>query len=321
MLTCRFRAPAGLTLALLMATPLAAQQPETVTAGPAASPAVELRVTDLTPRFLTFYERAVAENADADRRWELWREHYGFAALPPVPERDSIARALLDDAWPRYPEVIERIRGGVAAMQPAPEPLLASVAALLGAEVGLRLDLLVYVGALERNAFFAPQQGTLFVAVPIEESPEWRTRVLVHEFTHAVHHRLANFSEGWERSIARTVFAEGLATRATQTLLPGDRPESYVEHRDGWFAEAERRAPQILSGIVPFLEESSSEQVMRFTMGTGVTGLEREAYYVGWVVVGQLLDEGYTFERLARIPEDDIPALVRRTIKILTRET
>jgi hypothetical protein len=33
---------------------------------------------------------------------------------------------------------------------------------------------------------------------------------------------------------------------------------------------------------------------MRFTMGQGTTGLEREAYYVGEVVLGRLLKIGHT---------------------------
>lgn len=47
-------------------------------------PTVTLDVEDLTPRFLAFYEAVQAEGADADRRWQLWQEHYGFAAVPPT---------------------------------------------------------------------------------------------------------------------------------------------------------------------------------------------------------------------------------------------
>ncbi len=276
---------------------------------------VEIRVTDLTHRFLAFYHAALEEDADADRRWELWQEHYGFAALPPVPERDSIAREMLEEAWPRYPEVMDRVRRGVAGMKPAPEPLLRAVADTLGADVPILVDLLVYVGALEGNAFFAPQQGRLTVAIPIEESPDHRTLSLAHEFTHAVHHVLAGHSEGWERSIARTLFDEGLAVWATRAVLPGHAPEAYLEGRPGWLAEARASESPILGGILPYLRDTESEQVMRFTMGPGTTGLEREAYYTGWVVVGHLLERGHSLAELARIHQDAIPDLVERAIR------
>lgn len=294
----------ALAAALALAAPAAAQE----------EPRVTLQVTDLSPRFLRFYDAAVAENADAERRWALWKEHYGFAALPPVPQRDSMARALLDGAWTRYPEVLDRIRGGAAAMQPPAEPMLRRVAALLGARDTLTVRLVAYVGAREGNAYFFDNAGTLNVAVPLEEDPAWRELVLAHEMTHAVHHRLSGFSGGWERSIARTLFAEGLAARATEALYPGRPAEAYLEHRPGWLAAASAEGDRILRGLLPHLRASDSPTVMRFTMGTGTTGTEREAYFAGWRVIGHLLAQGHTFPQLARLSEAEIPALVETAI-------
>lgn len=127
--------------------------------------------------------------------------------------------------------------------------------------------------------------------------------------------RLAELSGGWERSIARTLFSEGLANRMEQVVFPGRPDSAYVEHRPGWFREAEARSDEILRGILPHLRDSTSDQVMRFTMGSGTTGLEREAYYAGWVVVGNFLAQGHTLAELARVPEDEIPVLVERAIR------
>ena len=296
--------------ALMIAAPGAAQ----------GAPRVTLQVTDLSPKFLTFYDAAAAE-PDADRRWALWKQHYDFAALPPVPQRDSMARALLDDAWPRYPEVLERIRAGAAGMQPAPEPTLRNVARLLGVRDSITVRMLAYVGAREGNAFTSASDGVITVYVPVEEDPAWRELVMVHEMTHAVHHRLAGYSEGWERSIGRTIFAEGLAARATEALYPGRPAAEYLEHRPGWMAVAESREDEILRGILPHLRASDGQTVMRFTMGTGTTGTEREAYYAGWRVVGHLLERGHTFPQLARIPEAEAPALVETAIREILGET
>jgi uncharacterized protein YjaZ len=221
---------------------------------------------------------------------------------------------MLDAAWPRYPEVLGRIRAGAAGMQPAPEPTLRAVAGLLGADT-ITVRLLAYVGLREGNAFTNASRGLLTVYVPVEEDPAWRELVMVHEMTHAVHHRLAGYSEGWERSIGRTIFAEGLAARATEALHPGRPAAAYLEHRPGWMAAAESHGDEILRGILPHLRDADAQTVMRFTMGTGTTGTEREAYYAGWRVVGHLLRRGYTFPQLARIPEAEAPALVETAIR------
>lgn len=300
---------ATLAAALALAAPTAAQEPR-----------VTLQVTDLSPKFLAFYDLAEAE-PDPDRRWALWKEHYDFAALPPVPQRDSMARAMLDGAWARYPEVLERIRGGAAAMQPPAEPMLQRVATLLGVQDTITVRLVAYVGAREGNAFTSASRGLLNVYVPLEDDPAWRELVLAHEMTHAVHHRLAGYSEGWERSIGRTLFAEGLASRAAEALYPGRPAAAYLEHRPGWLAAADGRGEEILRGILPHLRASDSPTVMRFTMGTGTSGTEREAYYAGWRVVGHLLAQGYTFPQLARLSEADAPALVETAIHEILAES
>lgn len=303
---------AALAVAQGSVAPAVAQHPGGAGADAAPS-AVRLEIVDRTPGFLAFYDAAVAEDAGPERRWQLWKEHYDFAALPPVPQRDSMARALLDSAWHRYPGVMDRIRRGPAGMRPDPEATLRSVAALLGAD-SITVRLSAYVGALENNAFFVGMGGTLTVVFPVEADPWWSENAMVHEMAHAVHHRLAGFSEGWERSIARTLFAEGLAARVSQALVPGRDGAGYLEHRPGWFADAEARRADVLRGMLPALRASDSETVMKFTMGRGTTGLDREAYYAGWVVVGELMERGWTLDRLARVPEQEIPALVEESI-------
>jgi hypothetical protein len=282
---------------------------------PAASPPpVRVEIRDLTPRFLRFYEAAVAEKAGPDRRWTLWKEHYDFAALPPVPQRDSMARALLDTAWARYPSVLERIRGGAAAMTPDPTAALAAVASRLGADT-ITVRLTVYVGALERNAFTFGSPAAPQVVFPVEPDAEWRSLVLSHEFAHAVHMRVAGLAGGWERSIGRSIVEEGVAMRVAEALHPGRPAAAYVEQRSGWLAEAMPRRDAILRGLLPVLRASDSETVMRFTMGRGTTGVEREAYLAGWLVVGHLMERGRSLAEIARVPEDQLPALVEAAIR------
>lgn len=127
------------SLAWLIAATLCATiptLPQTSTA-----PSVSLSVTDLSPKFLALYEEAVKEKASPDARWELWKKMYHFAAVPPTPEGEKMARVLFDQAWPRYPSVLNRIRGGASAVTPAAEQQLNSVAALLRPDKPVHIEL------------------------------------------------------------------------------------------------------------------------------------------------------------------------------------
>jgi hypothetical protein len=297
-------------VSMLAAVSLAAQQPETL-------PALNLTIKDLTPKFLKFYDEAVKEHASPERRWELWKKEYDFAAVPPTPEGEKMARGILDDAWPKYPAVLDRIRAGASGITPEPHNTLRGIAELLRPEKPVNVTLLVYVGGLDGNAFTAAQNGKITTALPIEDDLATRALRMTHELTHAVHISMGSFSGGWIRTIGTTVLTEGLAMRATEKLLPGHPEPYYVEARPGWFEEAAKLRPQILRDVREALASDKSEDVMRFTMGRGPSGIEREAYYAGWVVVGYWLEQGKSFAEIARIPEKEMPNETRKAIDAL----
>ena len=275
---------------------------------------VTVTVIDLTPRFLDFYEKAAKPGVTPDQRFALWDELYGFAAIPPTPEGKVIARQLLDDAWDKYPAALDVIRKGAGGMQPGPETVASEVRKTLGHEGPFSLRYVVYVGGFEDNAFTAGQADMPMIAMPVEMAPDVRRRTLRHEMTHAVHGQVAGLSGGWERSIAQTIIAEGLAMHTARSLEP-DAPEHlFIDHKPGWLAEVMPKAPAILQGIAPALAHKDSETVFRFTMGTGTTGTEREAYVAGWLVVGHWLKQGRTLAEIARIPEADMVAEVEKAL-------
>lgn len=303
---------------VLAVAPALAQAPAQPTkkVPPARSEIVDgqrrLQIVDLSPRFLDFYQAAA--NVDADARWQLWNEKYGFAAVPPTPEGTQLARKLLDEAWPRYPQALPLIRKGAAAMEPKPEAVLKKVADVLGLDGPFSMQVTVYVGAFDGNAFTMAQDRKPIVSVPLEMDAAQRALVFPHEMTHAVHIATAGLSGGWERSIAETIMQEGLAMHVAQTVTPGRDVRAYIEHKEGWYDAAMAKSDAILRGLLPELEKSDSPTVFRYTMGTGNTGTEREAYVAGWLVVGELLKEGRSFPQIARVPSADMPALVRTTI-------
>ena len=286
------------------------------------APALSVEVVDLTPRFIKFYETATAEKADPERRWQLWQQLYGFAAVPPTPEGKAMARTLLDQAWSQYPEVMARIRQGAAVLKPSPQSILESVAKLLnGTQHPIKVRVIVFVGGLENNAFaYVDKEGVSVVAVPVESSDEDLRLNLTHEFTHAVHIKIAGLSGTWERSISETILMEGLAMRVTEKLIPGKTAEFYTVARSKeWLPEADKRQKAILTGIQQHLDKSDSETVSRFTFGDGTTGLKREAYYAGWVVVGKFEEQGMTLADIAKLPRSSMNAVINGAINALIK--
>lgn len=311
-----FRLSSALTIgaSLLLATAASAEKLEPVRSIQ-QSGTHSIEMVDLTPRFLAFY-RSAADETDPAARFALWKEHYGFGAFPPGPAGEKIARQLLDEAWPHYPARLATLERGAATFGDEPIRTLQAVAALLEADQPLSVRFNAYVGGFEDNAFVAADgSGTPIVNFPIEMSADKRRLIMPHEFTHAVHQRLARLSGGWERTIGTTLIQEGLAMHVARRLVPGKPVSAYVEHEVGWWPQAEARKTDILRGILPALDASDSDSVLRFTMGQGPAGLQREAYATGWWVIEALQGEGMTLAEIARVPEEQLPELARRAIR------
>ncbi len=297
--------------AALVATPAAAGK-LTVTPLVESRDEVTVSLKDLSPRFLDFY--AAAQGLAPDVRFAVWQDRYGFAAVPPTPQGDAVARRLLDAAWPKYEAVISTIRAGASAMQPRPLDVAVQVATLLEAPRPIRIVVVAYVGGFEVNAFTAGSPDGPVVALPIEMEPSVRELTAPHEMTHAVHMIVGHLSPGYERSLGRVIFEEGLAMRTVQRLKPGLPDHAYVGDQS-WFDAgiANRRA--VLAGLLPDLNQTDGATLFKYTMGNGATGREREAYIAGWIVVGQLLQQGMTLPALAQVAERDMPPVVSRAIQ------
>ncbi|WP_429911795.1 hypothetical protein [Glycocaulis sp.] len=267
-----------------------------------------LRIIDLTPRFVAFYD--AAEGLDPDERWALWEEMYRFAAVPPTPEGQTMARSLLDQAWPHYEGVIDALRLGAEELGYDAEESFLRVAELFdAADTPLEVQVLYFVGGFERNAFMAGNAPPM-VALPVENGVEYLEITGPHELIHAVHVQLSGSSGGWERSVANAILSEGLAMRGTQALYPDLPATRHLAASEEWIAEMAANETGILEGLRPLLTQSDSQTIGAVLMGPGPSGQHREAYYAGWVLTAQLLDEGWTFSRLARIPDEDMPDLL-----------
>jgi hypothetical protein len=73
---------------------------------------INLEIADKSQSFLQFYAAASQPGVDEAERWALWQKMYHFAAVPPTPEGERMARSMLDKAWPRYAAAMPVIRSG-----------------------------------------------------------------------------------------------------------------------------------------------------------------------------------------------------------------
>jgi hypothetical protein len=71
---------------------------------------------------------------------------------------------MLDEAWPRYAGALGVIRRGAAGIKPPPKETLQAVAKLLGADIPVKVTLLVFVGDFVFTATGANQPT---VAIPV----------------------------------------------------------------------------------------------------------------------------------------------------------
>jgi len=287
----------------------------------AQTPTTGVRVTDLTSNFVAFYNAASAPGIDPEKRFALWQQRYGFAAVPAGENGQVLARALLDQAWPRYSGAMDRIIAGYGGMKPSPESQLRAAADLLKLDRPLKVHLLAYVGMFEGNAFTQVSNGEVTVALPVEDPPEHRAVSAAHELTHAVQIALGTLPGG-EAPLASLVLAEGLAMHASRELVPGGKPERYVELEPGWLSAARKREPVVLRSVRAELSSKDPETIYRHLMDRGPSGLTREGYYVGWRIVEQWRTEGRTLAQIARIPPAQQVAEVDAVLgRLLSRAT
>lgn len=272
---------------------------------------------NLVPKFLEFYQIANNPAIDQEQRWSLWKKHYNFAAIPPGEEGNTMAKSLLDGAWDTYRENLTMLKNWEPKLEKVKE-YLTKVKKLLGYDQPINLVVVYFVGGFENNPFVAPyDDNRLALCLPIENGES--DVLLSHELTHIVHSQTANLTADWERTIGSTILQEGLATQVSRFLVPGKPTELYIEHTKGWLESCYENKLDIINGIFPYLEDSSSEIVTMFTFGNGTTNREREAYFVGWKIVQYLLEKGVTFKEIAYIQEEEIPTYLRKVYPLLVK--
>ena len=150
------------------------------------------------------------------------------------------------------------------------------------------------------------------VMMPVE-TPEIGA-VFAHELTHSVNMQLAHVKNGFGAPVGETMFLEGLAMHTAQVVDPGRPDRDYVAMAGdkGWYSRCLARKGRILAGIAPDLDKAGRKIALKYTFGKGNTGMRRELYCAAWIVMGRSLRSGITYPALARVPEDEMIATIKK---------
>ncbi len=269
-----------------------------------------IEIKNLVPKFLSFYNKAVG--CDGETRFELWKEHYGFAAVPPGEEGALLARQQLEASWEKYEGIIPFLEQWAPDSEKI-QQYLSEIKSALEYNESVDVVLIFFVGAFDGNAFAAPYgEKRIAVCLPIESGENHIT--MVHELIHLVHGKISGAAVNFGKPVASLVFLEGLATQLSRHLVSGYRDEDYIEHQDGWLQECCKDAERIVQGIKPYLQDCSPERIFQFTMGTGTTGKVREGYFAGWKLIGDMRTNGWSFPDIARVREEDMANILEKYI-------
>jgi hypothetical protein len=119
----------------------------TLSACAASMPQHRLTVVNDVGKFEKFYAEATKEKLREPARWDLWEKDYNIAAVPPGPKRDSMARKLLNVAWPGYPGLMPKLPALSRKAETETRELFPRLVKLLGARNdSIRTRVVLYVG-------------------------------------------------------------------------------------------------------------------------------------------------------------------------------
>lgn len=270
-----------------------------------------IELINLVPKFLQFLNQS-KNVLDMEKKWKLWQSEYNFAAIPPTEMAYKKAKADFIHVYDRY--LTEEAE--IATFSPDESMLYEVVDQLrktLAYDESITLNVVYFVGFFEHNPFVTfDANGTLCLCLPVEGNYDCHLDkiYLYHELTHILHASMSKHQLTYGRSLAFLLLQEGLAMRMSFEQIPGYEVAVYVSHQPGWYELAIQKHSEIVHAMQSELFHSDSDTLYKYTMGSGNTGIEREAYYVGWNIVGKLLQEGYSFSELMRLNEKEVDSLV-----------
>lgn len=269
----------------------------------------DLKCKQMLDQFLTFYDKASLENASPERRFELWKEYYGFTFVPPGYEKDQLAREMLDYAWDKYSLVYDKIK--YFEVDPIKlNEMLMDIKDILDYKEPIDLTVMYFVGTFVTDPFIQLEDDKYTLCFPIEI--EWSDYKLIQELTRVVHCCKSGLAPSHTRTLGQLIFQEGIGLHTAQTIMA---EKQGVDTELLWRHDKCSKEPnRIMMNIIPHLSRKDYQALYSFTKGTGASGYEKEANYTGWIVVKSLLGQGMTKSELAALQKEDVDGFVGKSL-------
>ncbi|PHV11972.1 hypothetical protein [Chitinimonas sp. BJB300] len=294
-------------------------------AAQAAEVALDLKVRDLSPSFVEFYEAAnkpvaavpaTATTPDAttpesqeDRRWRLFKQDYGFSAQA-TPEA---TRAALDTAWPRYAEALPKIEAGFDGIASEPSKTLDTLSKHFSLDKSMSMRLVAYVGTFDGRVWSEQEGDILNVYLPLEVGPDTRAVPAARLMGQAMLAKTA----GWgnkPRSLAELVVGEGVVAHGAAVAAPGKSVEQYLAISTDELAKLRANRKTVLSTILPKLGDNSAA-----TLNTYSTEQLAEARFAGWLLVESLAKKNALYSDMIRQKPSDLIKVSQATMASVNR--
>ncbi|MGQ5523816.1 hypothetical protein ACUHMQ_11210 [Chitinimonas sp. PSY-7] len=295
-------------------------------AAQAAEVALDLKVRDLSPKFVEFYEAASKPLAPAaptanqaatpattesleDRRWRLFKQNYDFSAQP-TPEA---TRAALDSAWPRYAEALPKIEAGFDGIASEPSRTLDTLSKHFSLDKSMSMRLVAYVGTFDGRVWGEQDGDTLNVYLPLEVSADTRAVPSARLMGQAMLAKTA----GWgnkPRSLAELVVGEGVVAHGVAAAAPGKSVEQYLAISADELAKLRTNRKSVLSSILPKLGDGSAA-----TLNTYSTEQLAEARFAGWLLVEGMTKQKARYADMIRQKPSDLIKVSQATMASVNR--
>ncbi|QDQ28080.1 hypothetical protein FNU76_17970 [Chitinimonas arctica] len=301
-------AAAGSTTAIAAESAKPAKQGKPAAPAKRAAPVIDIKVRDVSPRFVEFYEAAnkplpvppatpatpaegsqaaapatpaLPVESESDRRWRMFKQSYNFTSQPD----EAATRKALEAAWPRYAAVLPQIQEGFDGISASTSAINTKIGDQLQLEQAMSLRFITYVGTFDGRVWSTVDGERLNINLPLEVSAEVRNLPLSRILARAMLERSAAWGTQ-PRNLVEFAVGEGVLAHAAQSAVPGLSPEAYLDLTPEQFAKARDNKKADLKMMVDKLEDGSPATMAAYS-GEKLA----QARYAGWMLVESFLKD------------------------------
>ncbi|WP_431800308.1 hypothetical protein [Halobacillus andaensis] len=275
-----------------------------------------IKITHYKKEFLTFYELASNININEEERYTIWKQYYGFNPFHREEHSEQLAKEMLIQAFPKYEAALPHILD----FEPNEQSIkhyLSVIQEELHAYEPLHATILYFVGDFETDPFIELEDNNSYTLYfPIER--EWKPVHFVNELVKVVYLNQLKMNPLQLTNIAFVTFLEGLALHTANLITSSDVGGTTLYP---WMAKCQLEPTRIMMNIFPHLRRSDYKAIYSFTKGTGASGYQNEAGFVGWSVIDHLLKRGYTMPELLLIPVERVTTVIEKSLYQIMEES